>query len=217
MLIKSNEFDQIFFIFSRMNSNMHKKLQHKTKTIIDLKNAKWNNELYMYDDNRTMILMKPLLRNEEQKEKARKLIETIRNFCINQLYENIAINVEFGDAPSYFEFKMLLKKILCGSRIEVTIYLNKVIEVTDPSLIQKILKQYHDSLLVGHNSLEIMKNTIRKFFEWHNMTTDIKNYVKNCGVCERQKITRHNKNPMQITSTASRPFEKVYIDLVGRT
>lgn len=80
---------------------------------------------------------------------------------------------------------------------------------------QQILKQYHNSLLGGHHSFEITKNTIRKFFEWHNMNTDIKNYVKNCDICERNKITRHTKNPMQIKSTASRPFEKVYIGLVG--
>lgn len=182
---------------------------------IDLENVTWNNNLYKMDEKRTITIMKPILRREDQINTAWALVQTIKTLVINEAYEDIAINVEFDDAQSYFEFKMLVKKAFAASHINVTLFLNKVIEITDPILIQKILRQYHDSLLGGHNSLEIMKNTIKKFFEWHNMVSDIKSYVKNCDICEKNKVSRHTKNPMQITSTASRPFEKVYIDLVG--
>lgn len=74
---------------------------------------------------------------------------------------------------------------------------------------------YHKSLLGGHTGIERMKNNIRRFYNWHNLTNDIKNYVKNCEICERSKITRHTKNPMLITDTASEPFQKIYMDLVG--
>lgn len=70
-------------------------------------------------------------------------------------------------------------------------------------------------MLGGHNSFEKTKNAIRKYFNWHNMNSDIKNYCKQCEFCEKNKIGRHTKNPMQISSTASQPFEKVAVDLIG--
>lgn len=187
MLIKTDNFDQVFYIFGKINENMHKKLQHKLELQINLENVTWNNNLYAMDEKRTIAIMKPILRNKSQIDAAWVLIQTIKTLAINEAYEEIAINVKFDDAQSYFEFKILIKKAFAASHIRVTLYLNKVIEITDPHLIQKVLRQYHDSLLAGHNSLEIMKNTIRKFFEWHNMVTDIKNYVRNCNICEKIK------------------------------
>lgn len=113
-----------------------------------------------------------------------------------------------------------MKQVHCSNifhvtQIKITLFLNEIIEVTDPLMIQKILNQYHSSTLGGHNSLEKTKNTIRRYFEWHNMNSDIKHYIKQCKHCEKNKIGRHVKNPMQISSTANQPFEKVAIDLVG--
>lgn len=47
------------------------------------------------------------------------------------------------------------------------------------------------------------------------MTNDIKNFVKNCEICEKSKVHKHTRPPLQISSTATAPFEKVYMDLVG--
>jgi hypothetical protein len=60
-----------------------------------------------------------------------------------------------------------------------------------------------------------MKNNIRRFYDWPTLTKDIKEYIKNCSVCEKTKIQRHTKSPLMISSVATVPFQKIYIDHVG--
>lgn len=47
------------------------------------------------------------------------------------------------------------------------------------------------------------------------MTIDIKKYVSECPECEKTKITRYTRMPMQITASATRPFEHIFIDHQG--
>lgn len=48
------------------------------------------------------------------------------------------------------------------------------------------------------------------------MRQDIETYVKNCKSCQINKPLRHsNKAPMIITSTATKPNEKLFLDIVG--
>ena len=48
------------------------------------------------------------------------------------------------------------------------------------------------------------------------MRREVEDYVKQCKSCQVNKIlTPKNKAPMQVTTTAERPFEKCYLDVVG--
>ena len=47
------------------------------------------------------------------------------------------------------------------------------------------------------------------------MTHDVKKFVASCPICQKTKITRHTRAPMQITSVAERPFQRVNIDFQG--
>lgn len=212
ILTKNDEYDQIFYIFSKINCQMHKQLQHKLKTEIRLENVLSKESLYDIGNKRVIILLN---RKNITLDQSETIIEKIKNHCVQNLFETIAINVEFQDAQSLFEFKSVLKETFCHTQIKVTLFLNKIIEVTDPLTIQEILKQYHNSALGGHNSFEKTKNAIRKYFNWHNMNSDIKHHIKQCEFCEKNKISRYTKNPMQISSTANQPFEKIAIDLIG--
>lgn len=93
--------------------------------------------------------------------------------------------------------------------------MNRIIELTQIESINQILKLYHQSVLGGHVGIERMRKTIGSFYKWPSMTNDIKNFVKNCPICEKTKITRHTKMPLQITSTGTKPFEHIFIDYVG--
>lgn len=47
------------------------------------------------------------------------------------------------------------------------------------------------------------------------MVKDIKEYVNACAVCEKTKIGRHTRAPLQITSVGEKPFDHVFIDYMG--
>lgn len=97
----------------------------------------------------------------------------------------------------------------------MTFFVGTQVEITETTDINEILRVYHRSILGGHRGFERMKNTIRKFYSWPTMSTDIKKYIENCDICEKSKVHRHTHTPLQITSVASAPFEKIYIDFVG--
>lgn len=87
---------------------------------------------------------------------------------------------------------------IIGSNIS-TFYLNKIIDIFEKDDIKCILDLYHKSLLGGHLGGEKMFKTISKFYKWNNMLQDIKDYVKQCAICEKTKVTRNTKMPMQIS------------------
>lgn len=103
----------------------------------------------------------------------------------------------------------------CASDINVTLFLNRVIELTDINEIRKIISVYHDSLVSGHQGVTRTLNSIKKFYSWYGMSKDIKEYIKKCALCERTKINKHGRAPLQITTVASYPFERVYMDIYG--
>ena len=47
------------------------------------------------------------------------------------------------------------------------------------------------------------------------MKKDIKNYNLKCESCQKNKYSNETKMPLKITSTASKPFEKCFLDIVG--
>lgn len=211
-LAHSTEFDHIFFIFNKINGELQKKLQHKLKT--KFKFAE-NNKIQSIDRNRTILLMPLTTNTEENKTQMLSTIDRIYNMSIINHYNKIAINLELNNYKAYFEFKILLKNTLEPESICPTLYLNKIIEVNDVKTIDEILKTYHQSIFGGHPGFERMKCSIQKIYHWPGMTKDIKEFIKNCSTCELSKITVHTKNPMVITTSASEPFQKIYIDIVG--
>lgn len=80
--------------------------------------------------------------------------------------------------------------------------------------IQTILQEFHDAPLGGHIGSHRMIKRISQAYFWKNMNRDILNYVRQCDSCQRHKIHKSNKIPMKITTTASEPFEKLYMDIV---
>lgn len=159
--------------------------------------------------------MPALLRNNEQIDKARMVIGLVLETALNKNYESIAINLDIKDAQSYFTFKSLAEEIFYDQGISVTFYINKIHELTDINDINLILDANHKSLLGGHTGVDRMLNKIKRFYYWPSIKKDVYEYVKNCEICERTKTHKHTKTPIQIAEVASKPFERVYIDLIG--
>lgn len=78
-----------------------------------------------------------------------------------------------------------------------------------------ILEEAHSAPSGGHAGMTRMQKSIQLRYFWPNMKKDIVDYVSRCVICKKSKHSFLPKEPLQITTTASRPFQKLYLDLVG--
>ena len=79
-----------------------------------------------------------------------------------------------------------------------------------------IIEEYHCSTVGGHKGANKTYNRIREQFYWTNMREEVRNFVRKCEMCKRNKLVRiKTKLPMRITDTPSEAFEKIEIDIVG--
>jgi Integrase zinc binding domain len=61
-----------------------------------------------------------------------------------------------------------------------------------------------------------MYKKIRLKYNWNNLKSDVKKFVKSCSLCQRNKsVNKKVKAPLEITDTPESAFEKIYLDIVG--
>ena len=79
----------------------------------------------------------------------------------------------------------------------------------------ELLKFYHDVL--GHTNYEQTLMYIQQSFIWDNMKEEVKEYmyVNNCTVCAERKQGNHVGNKRRKHFGATKPFEKICIDITG--
>lgn len=142
-------------------------------------------------------------------------LNTFRQTCEHNGVGHIAINSGISNFHVYRNFKLFLKETFRGSHISMILFTGAQIEITNINDINEILRIYHRSILGGHRGFDRMKNTIKKHYAWPTLNADIMKYIRDCEVCEKTKIHKHTHTPLQITSVATTPFEKIYIDFVG--
>lgn len=92
---------------------------------------------------------------------------------------------------------------------------NDIIKLNTTSEIENAISQFHDSPLGGHQGVNRTFNRMKEYFKFPKMLSKIKEYIKYCSKCQKNKSSRPNKMPMVITTTSSRPFERVALDIVG--
>ena len=90
--------------------------------------------------------------------------------------------------------------------------------VADEETKATILYEYHDSPVGGHRGMNKTFREISKVYEWPNMKREIEKYVRRCKSCQTNKsLGPCSRAPMEITTTARRPFKRCALDIVGPT
>lgn len=112
-------------------------------------------------------------------------------------------------------FKNKLQMTFANSDFHFCLLKNTIILLTDPSEINQILYDFHDNPLSGHQGIHRMLGRIGAQYKWAGMTRDIKDYVRKCDICQTTKFSKNKIEPMRVTSTASRPWEIIHLDIVG--
>lgn len=207
----TKKYEKIIFLVEGTGSIAFKKLQINIKRKININEIK-PYEPYSINDYFDLIVVPKINFKCSQLEMT---ITQIRENCEKYKSNRIAINCGIAKFQAYWQIKQIFREIFAKTDISITFFLGTQVELYDVSDINEVLRTYHTSILGGHRGFDRMKTTIQKFFTWHAMNTDIKKYIKDCAVCEKSKIHKHTHTPLQITSVARTPFEKIYIDFVG--
>jgi hypothetical protein len=88
-------------------------------------------------------------------------------------------------------------------------------EISDEAEKLKILQSRHDSLSAGHPGQHKTYDLVTRDFWWPGIRNYIKNYVKSCDVCQRNKASRHKPygllEPLPIPSL---PWSSIGMDFI---
>lgn len=115
----------------------------------------------------------------------------------------------------YTKIYNIISYIFHGTNIIVHIYKNQIRYPT-PSEVPNILKENHGTTIAGHPGIKRMFSRIKESYYWKSMRSDIERFVKDCKLCQINKPLRaSNKAPMVITSSSTKPFERLALDIVG--
>ena len=99
--------------------------------------------------------------------------------------------------------------------------MTKIICDTSKSKIRPVIPECYQKVIfdkmhnMSHPGLKTTKNIIQQRFVWHGMNKDIANWVKSCPTCQKGKVLRHNKTPLQKFDLPSERFSHVHVDIVG--
>ncbi|KAL4152685.1 hypothetical protein QTP88_000518 [Uroleucon formosanum] len=79
-----------------------------------------------------------------------------------------------------------------------------------------IIHEHHATVLGGHRGIQQTIKRIQCQYDWEGLKQDVTEFINKCTSCQVNTISNRNtKQPMIISTTASEPFEKVFIDVVG--
>jgi len=80
---------------------------------------------------------------------------------------------------------------------------------------QELLRLYHDSPLAGHFGVGRTIELLRRKFFWKNITADVKQYVKECAVCQGNVAKRHPPyGKLESLPLPVGPFQELSMDFI---
>ena len=132
-------------------------------------------------------------------------MQTTDSFCKHvskQLLNSKALQHEFD---TFTHVKGLLYKHVMDSGKQFLAL------VTLKSWKNTVLVEAHNKL--GHQGNSPMYCLIKRQYYWKGMNKDIRKYIANCILCQREKA-KVQHYLLQMTEIPDRPFDKIAIDLV---
>lgn len=117
------------------------------------------------------------------------------------------------DGLQWETVRSMLQYIFRDSQVTIQVLVPET--VTEEDQLQ-IIREFHENPMGGHQGTTRTHQRISQHHNWKGMRKQIKKYIRECATCQANKSSnRTAREPMTITTTASRPFEKIYMDIVG--
>lgn len=84
------------------------------------------------------------------------------------------------------------------------------------NLRQDTITRSHDVPIASHGGMHKTLELLRRHFFWPGMVKDVREYIKKCETCKATKAPNMIlKPPMGAHAVSNRPFQRLYIDLLG--
>jgi len=91
------------------------------------------------------------------------------------------------DGLEWEKVRAMIRYIFRNTRIEILICSKMEYTEVEEKLI--IFKQFHDSVLGGHAGTNKTVRKIKRRFNWPGLKSDVKDYIKKCESCQKNKVT----------------------------
>jgi len=79
----------------------------------------------------------------------------------------------------------------------------------------KVAHQCHDVKVAGHFGRDKTLDLMKRNYYWPNIEEWVRNYVRTCDACQRNKTARHKKYGKLVPhSSPSRPWEQMSMDFI---
>uniref|UniRef100_A0A2S2NNZ3 RNA-directed DNA polymerase n=1 Tax=Schizaphis graminum TaxID=13262 RepID=A0A2S2NNZ3_SCHGA len=117
------------------------------------------------------------------------------------------------DGLQWETVRSMLQYIFRNSQVTIHVLVPETLSEKDQL---QIIREFHENPMGGHQGTTRTHQRISQHHNWKGMRKQIKKYIRECATCQKNKSSnRTAREPMIITTTASRPFEKIYMDIVG--
>lgn len=81
---------------------------------------------------------------------------------------------------------------------------------------EMIMSENHDDPIASHCGFRKTIERIKKIYYWPRMVAEVKAFVANCDLCKEIKPSNQVLRPPMATAyVADRPFQKIFVDLLG--
>ena len=132
----------------------------------------------------------------------------ISNFSISKVDYNM-------DNYDWIYIEHLLRMIFNDKKYHTTICSGDIMIPVEFER-ANIVKEYHESLVGGHQGVTSLYNRIRQDFYWSGLYKEVEQFVLSCPSCQKNKNpNQRTRMPMRLTDTPKRAFDKIQMDILG--
>ena len=94
-------------------------------------------------------------------------------------------------------------------------YENRWLVPDNTELKLAILRENHDSRIAGHFGMKKTQERMMRNFYWPNMEEFVREYVRSCDICQRDKTARHRRyGLLQPLEVPYRPWTSISMDFI---
>lgn len=97
----------------------------------------------------------------------------------------------------------------------VLLHRSRIVVPNDQAMRQEVLRLHHDDPLAGHFGVNKTADLIRRTYFWEHMDDDVRDYIKECDVCQRNKSKKHAPyGLLQSLPQPTKPWQEISMDFI---